>query len=164
MSDKHDQVAERIAGISPLFRTADSGWNPKPERIAELLRREYGTAEPLRIFQCEQCGAIFDPATPEAQQGWHIVVNTVSGGDGYPTPEPGQCGPVKERFIADEVHSYNRAIDECALLFDHAAKRFEEDNEQILAERAPVAGQMLSMLIGMADTIRHLKRKEQENA
>jgi len=164
MSDKHDRVTAEIINIQPVFRTIGANQCPPSETIAALLRKEYGAAGPLRIFQCEECGCIFDPETPEAQQGWHEVVVAVDDGDGGVEAERDQCGPVKERFIADEVHSYNRAIDECALLFDHAAKRFEEDNEQILAKRAPVAGQMLSMLIGMADTIRHLKRKEQENA
>ena len=160
MSDKHDRVTAEIINIQPVFRTIGANQCPPSETIAALLRKEYGAAGPLRIFQCEQCGTIFDPATPEARQGWHIVVNTVSDGDGYPTPEQGQCGPVNERFIADETHSYNRGIDECIRVLKDAATRFEQDNERLLSKQVPVAGQIISILLGTTDMVRHLRREE----
>ena len=50
----------------------------------------------------------------------------------------------------------NQAIDECASAFDLAAKNFQDDHAAILSMRSPVAGSMLSLLFGMADSLRHL--------
>lgn len=64
----------------------------------------------IEIAQCEGCGEIFDPESPDARAGWHEVMERVSGPGGEPEPAQAQCGPISKRdlFSADAILAAQR--------------------------------------------------------
>lgn len=68
----------------------------------------------IKVCQCEACGMVFDPSTPEARALGHSVTETEPDRNGNPCPVEAQCGPITERILADPAEVRRETIEECA--------------------------------------------------